>query len=425
MKTAALLFVTLLVTACGSTAQKPGAYYQNDGPGNRSAVEFTDVADAVPRDEPVAAASVRPYRVFDRQYVPMTERQSFRQSGVASWYGKQFQGKPTAIGEPYDMYAMTGAHPTLPLPSYVRVKNLENDRTVVVRINDRGPFSNGRIIDLSFAAAAKLGYVEKGTTLVSIEVVDPVVVAMERKIPRPLQQAPKLSERKVRTVARRAPQSVGQAAQASLPVPGFPQAKPQKVAGMTERALARDKTGQRVVALRPSSSTPSTNPSARARVDVVVGGDDSPAVLVETIPAGGLRPAVPEPDQDARVARRDPLKPFDWTKANQTPAQKADEKQIQQIAAAARRIELDNRGSLVEDPLIYLQLGAFESEKAARQNLYSNSGTINSLYLPIEIIAERGLHKIQAGPFASAQQAEAAIRRINQQSSLRPFFVFR
>ena len=423
MRTAVLIFVTAFVAACGSTAPKPGAYYQNDGPGGRPASEFANAADAIPRDEPIKPASVKPYRVFDRQYVPMTKRQSFRQSGVASWYGKQFQGKPTATGEPYDMYAMTGAHPTLPLPSYVRVKNLENNRSVVVRINDRGPFSNGRIIDLSFAAAAKLGYVQKGTTLVSIEVVDPVVVAMERRAPRAPQVAPRLSQRKARTVARRAPAAVSQAAQASLPVPGFPQVAPQKVAGMKEkRASGRDGAGQRVITLRGSRAKPSPK---QAAAQVIVGGDDSPAVVIETIPAGGLRPAIPEPDQNIRKARRDPLAPFDWAKANQTPAQKADEKQIELISAAARRVELDNRASLVEDPLIYLQLGAFETEKAARQNLYNNSGTLNGLFLPIEIIAERGLHKIQAGPFADAAQAEAAIRRINQESSLRPFFVFR
>jgi len=351
----------------------------------------------------------------------MAERKPFRQSGVASWYGKQFQGKPTASGEPYDMYEMTGAHPTLPLPSYVRVKNLENDRSVVVRINDRGPFSNGRIIDLSFAAASKLGYIEKGTTLVSIEVVDPVVVAMEREAPSQARQAPILSQRQARTVARRAPQTAP-STQASLPVPGFPQARPQRVAGMTERAPARDSAGQRVLSLR---GTEPASVNAPAAVEVTVGNDDSPAVVIETIPAGGLRPAIPESDQDPRLTRRDPLAPLDWSRVNRTPAQKAEEKQIEQISAAARRIELENRASMAEDPLIYLQLGAFETEKAARQNLYSNSGTLNSLFLPIEIIAERGLHKIQAGPFASAQQAEAAIKRINQESSLRPFFVFR
>ena len=129
--------------------------------------------DPVPKDEPLRARANRPYEVMGQKFVPMTERKPYRQQGVASWYGQRFHGKKTSIGETYDMYGMTAAHPTLPLPSYVRVTRLDNGRSVVVRVNDRGPFLRGRLIDLSYMAASKLGYVGNGHTNVEVELLDP------------------------------------------------------------------------------------------------------------------------------------------------------------------------------------------------------------------------------------------------------------
>jgi rare lipoprotein A len=150
-----------------------GRYYKDDGPGANVPEDIDRIADARPRDEPVHRGTLRPYSVFGVRYTPMRSRQSFVEEGRASWYGRKFHGKQTATGEAYDMYAMTGAHKTLPLPSYVRVTNLENGRAVVVRVNDRGPFHSDRIIDLSYAAAYKLGYLQKGSTRVRIEAVFP------------------------------------------------------------------------------------------------------------------------------------------------------------------------------------------------------------------------------------------------------------
>ena len=103
----------------------------------------------------------------------MTERKPYKKQGVASWYGQRFHGKPTSTGETYDMYQMTAAHPTLPLPSYARVTRLDNGRSVVVRVNDRGPFLRGRLIDLSYLAASKLGYVGQGHAEVEVELLNP------------------------------------------------------------------------------------------------------------------------------------------------------------------------------------------------------------------------------------------------------------
>ena len=110
----------------------------------------------------------KPYKVFGKWYQPLPDSKGFRQRGIASWYGKDFHGKKTSNGEVYDMYAMTAAHKTLPLGTYVRVHNLENDRQVNVRINDRGPFVRGRIIDLSYTAADKIGIVGPGTAEVEV-----------------------------------------------------------------------------------------------------------------------------------------------------------------------------------------------------------------------------------------------------------------
>ena len=158
-----------MLMGCSSTPQK-GGYYKDDGPGEKPPAQ---VADAVPRAEPLHKFANRPYRAMGREYVPMTSLQPFRQRGVASWYGKRYHGQKTSSGEVYDMYAMSAAHPTLPIPSYARVTNLANGKSVVVRINDRGPFLHGRVIDLSYAAAHKLGYIGAGQAQVEVESIIP------------------------------------------------------------------------------------------------------------------------------------------------------------------------------------------------------------------------------------------------------------
>jgi rare lipoprotein A len=153
--------------------QSKGGYYKDDGPGEKPPPNLAELADAQPKAEPLHRYANRPYKVFGTDYVPLARVQPFRQRGVASWYGKRFHGQKTASGELYDMYAMTAAHPTLPIPSYVRVTHLGNGRSVVVRINDRGPFHSARIIDLSYAAAYKLGYIQAGSAQVEVESVLP------------------------------------------------------------------------------------------------------------------------------------------------------------------------------------------------------------------------------------------------------------
>jgi rare lipoprotein A len=146
-----------------------GGYYQDDGPGDNPPPNLAAVPDAEVRNDPPLPRSNRPYVVFGKTYTPMTDNQPYTQRGIGSWYGKKFHGQRTSSGELYDMYKMTAAHPTLPIPSYARLTNLVSGNQVVVRINDRGPFHSNRAIDVSYTAALKLGLLGKGSHELQIE----------------------------------------------------------------------------------------------------------------------------------------------------------------------------------------------------------------------------------------------------------------
>lgn len=152
---------------------EPGGYYLDDGPGDNPPKNIAAIPNAVPKKESLHSRTNRPYKALGATYKPMTRYQIYKERGIASWYGKRFHGKKTSNGEIYDMYGMTAAHTILPLPSYAKITNPANGRSVIVRVNDRGPFKHSRIIDLSYAAAHKLGYVNKGSTLVEVEAIDP------------------------------------------------------------------------------------------------------------------------------------------------------------------------------------------------------------------------------------------------------------
>ncbi len=161
--------LALLLAACSTAPPRKGVYYQDDGPPERVPADVGAVPDAVPRAEAPLRSANKPYVALGRSYTPLNGDAPFRQRGMASWYGRQFHGNRTASGEIYDMFAMTAAHPILPIPSYVRVTDVRSGRSVIVRVNDRGPFKHDRVIDLSYAAATKLGFAATGTAEVEIE----------------------------------------------------------------------------------------------------------------------------------------------------------------------------------------------------------------------------------------------------------------
>ena len=157
----------------GGVTKRGGGYYLDDGPGDNPPPNLVALPDAVPRDEPLRKANMRPYVALGKSYTPMTVLEPYKERGIASWYGRRYHGQKTASGEVYDMYAMTAAHPVLPLPSYVRVTNIKNGKSVVVRVNDRGPFHSDRLIDLSYTAAYKLGVLGGGSAGVEVESILP------------------------------------------------------------------------------------------------------------------------------------------------------------------------------------------------------------------------------------------------------------
>jgi rare lipoprotein A len=164
LKTLSALFLFAMLASCGSNEV-------TDSAPSGSVGRLPD--DAIPRPEPKGRYGNGPvYEVFDVKYTVMDSAYGYKERGVASWYGKKFHGELTSSREVYDMYAMTAAHKTLPLPTYVQVRNLSNNKTVVVRVNDRGPFVDNRIIDLSYSAALKLDVVQNGTGLVEVTAIN-------------------------------------------------------------------------------------------------------------------------------------------------------------------------------------------------------------------------------------------------------------
>ena len=158
--------VALIVSACGSAPERDSAPKQP--------VDISTIPDAVPKLETKSRyGNPESYVVFGKRYHTLKSSNGFVERGIASWYGKKFHGRRTSSGETYNMYAMTAAHKTLPLPTYVRVINLDNKRSIVVRVNDRGPFHANRVIDLSYTGATKLGMLRKGTALVEVRAIDP------------------------------------------------------------------------------------------------------------------------------------------------------------------------------------------------------------------------------------------------------------
>ena len=157
----------------GVVLKRGGGFYKDDGPGEEIPDGLDDVPDAEPKWEPLHKPATRPYVVLGKEYVPNTSLKPYKARGIASWYGKKFHGQKTSIGEPYDMFAMTAAHPTLALPSYVRVTQVQSGKSVIVRVTDRGPFHADRVIDLSYTAAYKLGLIDGGSGMVEVEAILP------------------------------------------------------------------------------------------------------------------------------------------------------------------------------------------------------------------------------------------------------------
>ena len=245
LKLVALAALSLLVVSCSTSrapVQKAGGPVVRAQPGldiNRAHkdgapwwdVDVSRIPDATPTLH-TGNYKANPYTVLGKTYFPLQESKNYVQSGTASWYGTKFHGQNTANGEVYALYGMSAAHKTLPLPAYVRVTNLDNNRTVILRVNDRGPFYSDRIIDLSYAAAKKLGYAETGTARVKVEGIDPAQYWAQRGKPAPLMlNEPQSAQPQITASAGKVEQWTPPPQQHAAPVVAVPQAAPGSAAG--------------------------------------------------------------------------------------------------------------------------------------------------------------------------------------------------
>lgn len=376
---------------------KGGGYYKDDGPGANPPANLGEVPDATPKWEPLHRFANDRYKVMGKEYRPIAADKPYKAKGLASWYGRKFHGKATSSGEPYDMYAMSAAHATLPLPSYARVTNLENGKSVVVRVNDRGPFHEGRIIDLSYTAAYKLDIL-KGVTPVEVESVLPdaaptsfTAQAEETAIPA-VNPAASAAE----TTANARPEAA--AAQAALPrgdsavylqLGAF--ANPATADGVLTKASAKlSRTFPGVMRIE-------ANGLYKVQAGPFASGEDADRAAVQVLADLGIKAY-------KVVAER----PVAASVAAVTPAPAADAP-AQAPAGTS----------------LYLQLGALSSPDAATA-LSDRVRTRFGAELPgLTQVSAGSLIKVQAGPFATPAAAEQMALAYQQDFGVKPYKVVR
>jgi len=367
--------VAVLLAGCASGPRSGGGVASGrDGPGTNIPPDLANVPDAEPRVEPIRSmgGTSKPYTVLGRGYVPITDDRPFRESGLASWYGRKFHAASTSSGEPYDMYAMTAAHKTLPLPSYVRVRNPANGREVIVRVNDRGPFVDGRIIDLSYTAALKLDLL-RGVAPVEIE---------------------RITNDDIRTGAWRRDSGTAYAAAA------VPAAVPAPV---------------RV----PSARAPQQPVQVPAEWTAPVAAASNDASQVSTMPVAPQTPmaAALPPGAEPESAQSPPSIP---------PSRQAivvnDLAPLQAAPASPSPGAAQPSAAL---PGFWVQLGAFRERDGAQSLLTQAARGVPSLASQLRVFSEAGTHRLQAGPFASRNAAGKVIAQLRESLHISPMVVER
>jgi rare lipoprotein A len=348
-------------TRPGNVTRLPPGNAERDGPEARPPPNLEAVPDAVPQVEPIRSGGPnKPYEIAGHTYVPLTDDRALTEKGLASWYGKKFHGHRTASGEAYNMYAMTAAHKTLPIPSYARVRNPANGKEVIVRVNDRGPFAAGRVIDLSYTAALKLG-VLNGVTTVEIS---------------------RITAEDIRTgAALRKPAP----AVAAVPVPvpaakGVPDIGGDVIAAAVELPpMARD--------ARPLSAPPSSSGPAGVDLGAAAATDNAPAtpgtVTTTTESVSTVVTASAAPERPDERMRAETTASVGW----------------------------------------WIQLGAFKQRDGAlafQARLVYEQPWLAPL---LAVFTERGLNKLQAGPYPSRSEARSAAEHIRGALQLVPTIV--
>ena len=386
--------LTLLLCGCASGPPDGPPLAGERGGGPAGSGELSGVPDAVPRVEPIRPGGAnKPYEVMGRSYSPETRDVPMRQEGLASWYGRRFHGRRTASGELFDMYAMTAAHKTMPLPSYARIRNPANGREVVVRVNDRGPFHSDRIVDLSYAAAVRLG-IEGGVGKEQLE---------------------RLPHEDIRTRAwrRGAPAEDGAVAAgspAALP-PGAvrptaaPDASPIAAAAATASARDASAAPERNPVDAPAPSPPPAPDSNAATGTESRGGSSAsgggPPEAGDRLgpPAMGNTPVVPPSAPTPRDGPAAPVAPV------------ADGPPMRASTEAARGF--------------WVQLGAFRDRAGALDFHRRVAAELAWLAPLMAVNGEASPYKLQAGPYASRDEAQDAAQRVRDALRLVPLIVER
>ncbi len=400
-----------------SGARRGGGYYLDDGPGGVPPVDPLAVPDAQPLREPLNPRANRPYVVFGRQYTPLTELAPYRERGPGSWYGRKFHGQRTSNGDVYDMYAMTAAHPTLPLPSYARVTNVANGRSVLVRVNDRGPFLHDRVIDLSWTAASKLGYVDVGTAELEVELVTR------------FDAPPDATLAKAGAAATTAPATAPTASVAAAAADGSASGD---TAPIGAPAIAKDDgASPNGVVVAPVVAAVPTGASAPSAASLPAQASaPPPASTTGGVPRGVLvsasveeRLAVDTTVNLGPAADPAPVSARTGTPPLVPPTSVAPTARVAATpAAAAARAPASPSA---RDAGLWLQLGAFgtrENAEAARARM---SRMLESIGAPLSVRPDGAMYKVQAGPYARRDDAQAAAERVRQAVGFRPFTVAR
>jgi len=319
----------------------PAPSSERDGPDAQPPPNLASVPDAEPRVEPIRVGGPnKPYEALGRDYVPMTDDRPFVERGLASWYGRKFQGRRTSSGELYNMYEMTAAHPTLPIPSYARVRNTANGREVVVRINDRGPFHSGRIVDLSYTAALKLDLL-RGVAPVELE---------------------RITYEEIRSGSWRRAGNSDTALAARVPAkPEVPASAAAPVAPLATAALAATAAGISAPVEAAAPSAPGPQPA--------------PPAIVSGLPATGVEPAPPTPMTKSRS--------------------------------------------------FWVQIAAFRDRSGAEAFQRRVATELDWLAPLLAIFNETAVHRLQAGPYATRDEAGSASQHIRQSLKLVPVIVER
>ncbi|RST46141.1 septal ring lytic transglycosylase RlpA family protein [Variovorax sp. DXTD-1] len=368
--------VAVLLAGCASgTRSGGGALSGRDGPGTNIPSDLDRVPDAEPRIEAIRSSggTSKPYTVLGRAYQPITDDRPFRESGIASWYGRKFHSASTASGEPYDMYAMTAAHKTLPLPSYVRVRNPANGREVIVRVNDRGPFVDGRIIDLSYTAALKLDLL-RGVAPVEIE---------------------RITNEDIRTGAWR--RDSGTAYAAAPPAPSPPRraaAASVAVPSAWVAPVAMNAPEASTMPVVPQTPMAPTAPMAQTEE------------VAQAAPATLEADTAPPPRQPMVVTDLAPMAPLS---APTAPAAAPSAAAPSSAAVAG----------------FWVQLGAFRERDGAESLRNQAARGLPSLAPQLRVFSEAGTHRLQAGPFASRNEAGEAVTQLRDSLRIAPMVVER